>query len=94
MLCRVLCGYVGGAPEVRRDRAGERWDGGGLEVWLFGGCDWYVRDRHGLHVDHAVRSLGFEPNVFPSFDALPGEIVKVVGYCADTDRVERCLRRV
>jgi Cof subfamily protein (haloacid dehalogenase superfamily) len=67
---------------------------GGVQVWLYGSFNWYVRDRHGPHVDHAAGSVRFEPLVLPSYDALPEEIVKVVGYCADTDRIAKRLERV
>ena len=68
--------------------------GDGLDVWLYTGEDWFVPDRHGPHVDKATESLGFEPKVLSSYDTLPGEIIKIVGYSGDHDRVARCKDRV
>ena len=61
----------------------------GLDVWLYGATEWYVRDRQAPRVDREASTVQFEPTVVPTFDGLSG-IVKVVGVSNDHARVAAC----
>ena len=62
----------------------------GLSVWVYCGCDWYVRDRHGPHVEREQLAVQFSPVVVRDFDDLSGDAVKIVGVSDDLDAVARC----
>ena len=61
----------------------------GLDVWLYGATEWYVRSRQAPRVDREASTVQFEPTVVPTFDGLSG-IVKVVGVSDDHPRVAAC----
>ncbi len=61
----------------------------GLDVWLYGATEWYVRDPKAPRVDREASTVQFEPTVIPTFDGLSG-IVKVVGVSDDHARVAAC----
>jgi Cof subfamily protein (haloacid dehalogenase superfamily) len=60
-----------------------------LDVWVYGGAEWYVRDPEGPHVEHETRTVGFAPTVLESFEGMADGVVKVVGVSEDFDAVER-----
>ena len=62
----------------------------GLDVWVYRGCDWYVRTRHGTHVDREEWTVGFAPTVVARFDDLCDDVAKIVGVSDDHDAVVRC----
>ncbi|MDT3444882.1 MULTISPECIES: Cof-type HAD-IIB family hydrolase [unclassified Pseudofrankia] len=57
-----------------------------LDVWLYQGTDWYVRDPEGPHVDRETRTVGFAPTVSPDYADL-ADVVKIVGVSDDYERV-------
>jgi Cof subfamily protein (haloacid dehalogenase superfamily) len=57
-----------------------------LDVWLYRGTDWYVRDPEGPHVDRETRTVGFAPTVVPDY-ANAADVVKIVGVGDDHERV-------
>lgn len=59
----------------------------GLDVWLYRGADWYVRNPGESHVDRESRTVGFAPTVVASFDGITQDVVKMVGVSADHDAV-------
>lgn len=61
-----------------------------LDVWIYRGNDWLVRDRHGSHVDREEWTVRFPPTVVPDFAAQMDEVVKIVGISDDLDAVARC----
>jgi Cof subfamily protein (haloacid dehalogenase superfamily) len=58
-----------------------------LDVWIYRGADWLVRDREGPHVEREARTVGFEPAVVDSFDRIGDGVVKVVGVGDDFEAV-------
>jgi Cof subfamily protein (haloacid dehalogenase superfamily) len=61
-----------------------------LDVWVYRGTEWFVRDPEAPHVDHEQRTVGFPPTVVPTFDGLPEGVVKIVGVGDDLPLVARC----
>jgi Cof subfamily protein (haloacid dehalogenase superfamily) len=60
-----------------------------LDVWIYRGADWYVRDPDGSHVDREARTVQFGPAVVESFEGIEGDVVKIVGVSDDHDLVQR-----
>jgi len=58
----------------------------GLDVWLYSGADWLVRDPTAPHVDRESSTVRFAPTVVKGFDGVK-EIAKVVGVSDDHDLV-------
>ncbi|HSP45297.1 MAG TPA: Cof-type HAD-IIB family hydrolase [Chthoniobacterales bacterium] len=61
-----------------------------LDAWIYRGNDWFVRDRHGSHVDREEWTVKFPPTVVPDFSGQTEEAVKIVGISDDLDAVARC----
>lgn len=64
--------------------------GHGLDVWVYEGNDWLVRDAKAPHVDREAWTVKFAPRVVDDFDAVPEGVVKIVGVSDDHDLVARC----
>jgi hypothetical protein len=58
-----------------------------LDVWLYRGADWLVRDTKAPHVDREAATVRFAPVRVESFDGMTEGIVKIVGVSDDHDRV-------
>lgn len=58
-----------------------------LDVWLYRGAEWYVRDRKAPHVDREAWTVKFEPTVVERFDGLTDNVAKMVGVSDDHDAV-------
>jgi Cof subfamily protein (haloacid dehalogenase superfamily) len=65
-----------------------------LDVWVYGDKDWYVRSRHGPHVDREEWTVKFPPTVVPTFEGLLERVVKIVGVSDDHDAMARCVTEV
>ncbi len=61
----------------------------GLDLWVYSGEDWLVRDEAAPHVAREQWTVKFPPKVAASFDAALGSAVKLVGVSDDLDRVAR-----
>jgi Cof subfamily protein (haloacid dehalogenase superfamily) len=59
----------------------------GLDVWIYRGADWYVRDSHAPHVARESATVQFDPTVVESFDGLTDDVAKLVGVSDDLDRM-------
>lgn len=59
----------------------------GLDVWLYRGSEWLLRDAHVAHVAKEADTVRFEPTVVDSLDGLTEDIAKIVGVSDDLDRV-------
>jgi Cof subfamily protein (haloacid dehalogenase superfamily) len=64
--------------------------GHGLDVWVYQGNDWLVRDAKAPHVDREASTVRFTPMVVDDFESVPGKAVKIVGVSDDLDLVARC----
>jgi Cof subfamily protein (haloacid dehalogenase superfamily) len=65
-----------------------------LDVWVYRDKDWYVRSRHGPHVDREEWTVKFPPTVVPGFDGLLDRAVKIVGVSDDQAAMARCVTEV
>jgi len=61
----------------------------GLDVWVYRGHDWYVRDPSAAHVARESATVGFEPTVLEDLSALDEDVVKFVGVSDDPSVVAR-----
>src|SRR6266576_4760710 len=62
----------------------------GLDIWIYRGTDWFVRARHGPHVDREEWTVKFPPTVVADFKGLTNDVAKLVGVSDDLDAVQRC----
>ena len=58
-----------------------------LDVWIYRGAEWYVRDLAGPHVDRESRTVQFDPTLVASYDDLTDGVAKIVGVSDDLDAV-------
>ena len=61
----------------------------GLDVWVYDDTAWYVRARHGPHVDREEWTVKFPPTVVTAFDDACDRTVKIVGVSDDHPAVAR-----
>jgi Cof subfamily protein (haloacid dehalogenase superfamily) len=64
----------------------------GLDVWVYRGADWYVRDLAGPHVEREAWTVKFEPTLVESYDGITNDIAKIVGVSDDHDAVTTATR--
>jgi Cof subfamily protein (haloacid dehalogenase superfamily) len=69
-------------------------DAHGVDVWVYRGADWFVRDPKGVHVDREAWTVKFDPTPIASFDTVTDGVAKVVGVSDDHDAVERAVSAV
>jgi Cof subfamily protein (haloacid dehalogenase superfamily) len=62
----------------------------GIDVWVYSGKDWLVRDRNAPHVAREQWTVKFAPIVTDNFEEALGNAVKIVGVSDDRDLVARC----
>ncbi len=58
----------------------------GLDVWLYSGADWLIRDAKAPHVDREASTVEFEPTVVSGFEGI-SDVAKIVGVSDDHDLV-------
>jgi Cof subfamily protein (haloacid dehalogenase superfamily) len=56
-----------------------------IDVWVFSGQDWLIRNATGPHVDLETRTVGFRPVVVSEFGQALEAAAKVVGVSEDHD---------
>src|SRR5256885_15551272 len=61
-----------------------------LDVWIYRSIDWFVRERHGPHVDREEWTVKFPPTVVADFKGLTNDVAKLVGVSDDLEAVCRC----
>jgi Cof subfamily protein (haloacid dehalogenase superfamily) len=61
-----------------------------LDTWIYRGTEWFVRERHGAHVDREEWTVKFGPTVVPDFKGLTGDVAKLVGVSDDLEAVCKC----
>jgi hypothetical protein len=66
----------------------------GLDVWVYQGADWFVRDGDAWRVDHESRTVGFGPTVVGDLRARLDEPIKIVGVSQDLARVAKLEREL
>jgi len=60
-----------------------------LDVWVYQGADWFVRDPQAPHVAREAWTVKFEPTVIGSFASVSDRVAKVVGVSDDYDAVQK-----
>jgi Cof subfamily protein (haloacid dehalogenase superfamily) len=80
-------------PQVAR-RALDTLNAPGVQVWVFSGQDWLLRDPDGPYVPLEQRTVGFRPTVVDDFGAALDVAAKIVGVSKDFDLLEQCERDV
>jgi Cof subfamily protein (haloacid dehalogenase superfamily) len=68
--------------------------GHGVDVWVYRGADWFVRDLHGPHVAHEAWTVKFDPTLVETFASVTGGVAKVVGVSDDYDAVQKAVDAV
>jgi Cof subfamily protein (haloacid dehalogenase superfamily) len=62
----------------------------GMDVWVYSGKDWLVRDANVPHVTREQWTVKFAPTIVASFKDALDKAVKIVGVSDDHDLVARC----
>jgi Cof subfamily protein (haloacid dehalogenase superfamily) len=62
----------------------------GMDVWVYSGKDWLVRNLDAPHVAREQWTVKFAPTVVENFDQVLESAVKIVGVSDDHDLVARC----
>jgi Cof subfamily protein (haloacid dehalogenase superfamily) len=103
-----VCGFNGGvittsdlsvitehllSPDVVR-RAVNHLDTHDVQVWVFAGQDWLVRDSDGPYVGFEERTVGFRPTIVADFGPALDIAAKIVGVSKDFERLAQCERDV
>jgi hypothetical protein len=58
-----------------------------LDVWIYRGADWLVRDVKAPHVAREAATVQFEPTLVKSFEGLEQDVAKIVGISDDHELV-------
>jgi Cof subfamily protein (haloacid dehalogenase superfamily) len=61
-----------------------------IDVWVYSGNDWFVRDPEAPHVAREQSTVKFPPTVVDDLGAALHRAVKIVGISDDLDLVARC----
>jgi Cof subfamily protein (haloacid dehalogenase superfamily) len=61
-----------------------------MDVWVYSGNDWLVRDPNAAHVAREQWTVKFAPTVVADFEGVLARAVKIVGISDDRDLVARC----
>jgi hypothetical protein len=77
------------APAIA-SRAVEQLAGRGVDVWVFSGGAWLVRDADGPEIGREIRTVGFEPTLVSSFGPALDAAAKIVGVSDDFPLLARC----
>jgi Cof subfamily protein (haloacid dehalogenase superfamily) len=59
----------------------------GVDVWLYSGADWLVRDPKAPHVDREAKTVQFQPKVVKDFGGVK-DVAKIVGISDDHDQLD------
>ena len=80
-------------PQIAR-HAVDRLKARGIQVWLFSGQDWLVRDLDGPYVPLEERTVGFRPTIVEDFGSALEAVAKIVGVSTNFDVLEQCEHNV
>lgn len=58
-----------------------------LDVWVYRGADWYVRNLDAPHVEREAWTVKFEPTLVEGYEGMTEDIAKIVGVNDDHDAV-------
>jgi Cof subfamily protein (haloacid dehalogenase superfamily) len=60
-----------------------------LDVWVYQGADWFIRDPKAPHVARETRTVKFDPTVTDSLASVTHGAAKIVGVSDDYDAVQK-----
>ncbi len=63
----------------------------GVDVWVYRGADWFVRDAQAPHVAREAWTVKFGPTPVASFTSVSDGVAKIVGVSDDHDAVQRAV---
>ena len=101
-----VCGFNGGviatpdlavitehllSPEVAR-RVVDKLDAHGVQVWVFSGQNWLVRDSDGPYIGFEARTVGFQPTLVDNFGKSLDAAAKIVGVSKKFEILAQCER--
>jgi len=66
----------------------------GLDVWVYAGEDWLIRDQKAPHAAREEWTVKFPPKIVSDFRDALAHAVKIVGISDDLPRVEQCEKHV
>ena len=66
----------------------------GMDVWVFSGRNWLIRDQTAAHVAREHSTLRFPPTIVRDFGNALDNAVKIVGVSDDLDLMARCEKDV
>ena len=61
----------------------------GLDVWIYRGADWFIRDPKAPHVARETWTVKFDPTVTGSFASVSSGVAKITGVSDDYDAVQK-----
>ena len=59
----------------------------GLDVWIYSGAEWLVRDLQAPHIARESFTVQFDPTLVESFEGFTEDVAKLVGVSDDHDLV-------
>jgi len=62
----------------------------GVDVWVYCGTEWFLRDANAFRVDRETRTVGFSPTVVADLHAVLDAALKIVAVSADPSLTARC----
>ena len=60
-----------------------------LDVWIYRGADWFIRDPKAPHVARETWTVKFDPTVTGSFASVSSGVAKITGVSDDYDAVQK-----
>ena len=66
----------------------------GVDVWVYRGSDWFVRDPKAPHVDREAWTVKFDPTQVDDFASVSDGVAKIVGVSDDHDAVKAAVEAV
>jgi Cof subfamily protein (haloacid dehalogenase superfamily) len=81
-------------PSQLARRAVDTLNARGVEVWVFSGQNWLLRDPDGPYVPLEQHTVGFRPTIVEDFGSALDAAAKIVGVSEDFDLLEQCERDV
>src|ERR1700758_3004568 len=60
-----------------------------LDVWIYRGADWFIRDPKAPHVARETWTVKFDPTVIGSFASVSDGVAKITGVSDDFDAVQK-----
>lgn len=64
--------------------------GAGLDVWVYTGSEWFLRDPKAFRVARERSNVGFDPTVIEDLHRVLEDPIKIVGISQDRELLARC----